>query len=191
MNVLQNLERLQDHGKKLLMRITFHGFISSNSPQSSAMEIHLAAEKGQMEMFEKNLLKERVEEGASQIKNSLNHRNDKGLTPFHLASQNGHSLEISIIMKNSVEFKIDLNAKDKDGDTGFHLSCMYGRIEITEMLVKNSAEFNIDLNAKNFDGETAFHLACNGEEETVEILVKNSAKFNIDFNAKDNHMLVL
>ena len=162
--------------------------------------LHLAAEHGQTEMFEKMF--------SEEIDKDPRNRFDR--TPFQIACEKGHVRIAEFIIKNAAEFNIDLNVQDDfgssvelriknsmelnidlnalnhyNGSTGYHYACKNGHVKIVELLIKNSVELKIDLNAQNYHGTTGFHYACeNGHVEIVELLIKNSVDCNIDLNAK-------
>ena len=139
--------------------------------------MHIAAECGQVDMFEKLLDEE-------ENKNPKTHR---GITPFLVACKKGHLNIALILLKKCNEFKIDLNSQDKYGQTAFHLACWKGHSEIAEMLMKNSTEMKMDLNIKDYYGRTAFYLACwMGHSEIAEMIIKKSSELKIDLNSKDN-----
>ena len=145
--------------------------------QDGSTYMHIAAECGQTDMFEKLLDEE-------ENKNPKTHR---GVTPFLVACKKGHLNIALILLKISDEFKIDLNSNDKYGQTAFHLACWKGHSEVAEMLMKNSKETKIDPNIKDSYGRTAFYLACwMGHSEIAEMIIKNSSELKIDLNSKDN-----
>ena len=144
--------------------------------------LHLAAQCGQMDMFEIILDEEKDKDP----------RNNMGETPFLAACRKG-CINIALILLNRTdELKIDLNTHTKNyyGHGAFHLACVHGHSEIAEIIIKNSSKLKIGLNSKNSDGCSAFHLACwQGHSEIAEMIMKNSSKLNIDLNSKNNRSI--
>ena len=148
--------------------------------------MHLAAQCGQMDMFEIILDEEKDKEP----------KNYKDETPFLTACRKGRMNIAFILLKKADELEIDLNTKDHKNQTAFHLACLHGHSELAEMIAKNSSnkftttintKLKIGLNNKNIDGSSAFHLACwQGHSEIAEMIMKNSSKLNIDLNSKNN-----
>ena len=149
--------------------------------------LHLAAQSGQMDMFEIILDEEKDKDPKSDV----------GETPFLTACSKGRmNVAFTYIYKKGDELEIDLNTKDHKKQTAFHLACLHGHSEIAEMIAKNSSntftttattKLKIGLNNKNIDGSSAFHLACwQGHSEIAEMIMKNSSKLNIDLNSKNN-----
>jgi ankyrin repeat protein len=138
--------------------------------------MHLAAQYGQMDIFEMILSGEE----------NKNPKNLNGETPFIVACTKGRMNIAIILLNKSNELAIDLNMEDNYGRTGFHQACLKGHSEVTEIIVKNAASNNIDLNSKDNFGRTAFSNACSmGHLEVAEMIMKNAAK--IDLNLKDNY----
>ena len=111
--------------------------------------MHLAAQYGQMDMFEMILSEEY----------NKNHKNRIGETPFHVACKKGRMNIAIILINKSNELAIDLNIKTQYGWTAFQLACSEGHSEIAELIMKNAASMNIDLNSKDKNARTAFHQA--------------------------------
>ena len=138
--------------------------------------MHLAALCGQLDIFEKIIIKE-------ENKNAKNHR---GETPFLVACRKGQLNIALILQKKADELRIDLNAKDNNGWTAFHLACERGHANVAEMFMENLVNLSIDPNAKTNEGQTAFHLACRwGQFYLAKIFMENSATLGINLNAKD------
>jgi len=139
--------------------------------------MHLAAQYGQLDMFEMILDEEE----------NKNPKNRKGETPFLAACCKGCMNIALLLLKKADELQIDLNAKSRYGETAFYLACDNDHSEVAEMLMKNSSDFKIDLNVKDITGNTAFHVVCKkGHSEIAEMIMKNSSNLKIDLNIKNN-----
>ena len=103
--------------------------------QNGDSYLHLAAQRGQFEMFEKVFNEEEIKDP----------KNNMGETPFHIACQNDNLKIVELIVQKSVECSVDLNAKDIYGWTPFHMACNEGHSKIIEILLKKSAEYYICL----------------------------------------------
>ena len=109
-----------------------------------------------------------------------------GTKSFQLACETGHFKMASMLIQNTIKFKIDLNAKNRWNDTAFHLACKNRQLKIAKILIQKSAQCDIDLNAKDNFGNTAFHWACKNDKFRIaNILIKKFGQFNIDLNTKD------
>jgi hypothetical protein len=151
--------------------------------------MHLAAQCGQMDMFE--IIHEEENKNAKHC---------DGETPFLVACRKGHlKIALIVLLKKADELQIDLNSKDKWGQTAFHLACRNGHSKIAEMIMNKSSELKIDLNIKDvngwaafcmekFAGRTAFHVACAyGHSDIAEMIMKESSALKINLNIKDNY----
>ena len=117
--------------------------------QNGKTYMHLAAQRGQMDMFQ--IILDEAE--------NKNPKNNVGETPFFVACCNGHLNIASMLLKKSDELQIDLNSKSSWRKTAFHLACRNGHSDIVEMIMMNSLELKIDLNRKDDSGRTIFHIA--------------------------------
>ena len=117
--------------------------------KNSNTYLHLAAETGQIDAFKTAL----IEEVDKNIRNCYRE------TSFHLASGNGHSKIVELLLFKS-SLNIDLNAVDFVGKTAFHLTCEGGHSNVVKLFMNNSARLNIDLNAKDVFGSTACDMVC-------------------------------
>ena len=109
-----------------------------------------------------------------------NPKNDRGVTPLHLAAAEGH-LEICKQMLNVIEPENDeclddLNPKDNEGSTPLHYSALNGHMSICRLLLRNLVlkDLLVDINPKNKFGFTPLHFAeKNGHLPIVEMFVHN------------------
>ena len=91
--------------------------------------MHLAAQCGQPDVFEKIIIEE-------ENKNAKNHR---GETPFLVACRRGQLNIALILLKKADELQIDLKAKDNVDHTAFHLACSNDHSDIAEMIMKSTS----------------------------------------------------
>ncbi len=104
---------------------------------------------------------------------------DDGLTPFHLACQEGHLDIVLFFLELSMpEFN---TLTTEDGRTLMHCAALCGNPEVLKQLAENT---ECDLNAVDSEGRTAVHYAArNGCMDTVKMLVEEM-KCNV--NCVDN-----
>lgn len=67
---------------------------------------------------------------------NLNARDSYKSTPLHIATENGHSAIVQLLL----EFGADVNAKDISGKTALHLAAHYSSFEIVKILLENGAD---------------------------------------------------
>ena len=109
-----------------------------------------------------------------------NPKNEKGITPLHLAAAEGH-LEIckqmlKVIEPENDECIDDLNPKDNEGSTPLHYSALNGHMSICRLLLRNLVlkDLLVDINPKNKFGFTPLHFAeKNGHLPIVEMFIHN------------------
>ncbi|XP_042628478.1 B-cell lymphoma 3 protein homolog isoform X1 [Cyprinus carpio] len=111
-------------------------------------------------------------------------RNYEGLTPLHLAVQNGDKTLAKILLKNGAE----INA----GDNKSGRSPLVHAVEnnFTDMVIF-LIESGCDVNAQSYSGNTALHSACGrGHIEIVRVLLKNGADSSLKNNHNDTAIMV-
>lgn len=107
------------------------------------------------------------------VNQNVNAKTDKdGVTPLHIAAQEGHVDIVDYLLSNQA----DPNIKNKDGETPLHLAAQEGHDKIVRSLLSNQADQNI----KNKDGETPLLWAAQeGYDYIVCSLLSNQADPNI------------
>ncbi|RXN10221.1 B-cell lymphoma 3 -like protein [Labeo rohita] len=111
-------------------------------------------------------------------------RNYEGLTPLHLAVQNGDKKLARILLKSGAE----INA----GDNKSGRSPLVHAVEnnFTDMVIF-LIESGCDVNAQSYSGNTALHSACGrGHIEIVRVLLKNGADSSVKNNHNDTAIMV-
>ncbi|XP_041358334.1 transient receptor potential cation channel subfamily A member 1-like isoform X2 [Gigantopelta aegis] len=133
--------------------------VKNNEKQSP---FHFAARYGRF-MTCKRLLE------TDQGPNIINETDAKGRTALHIASMNGYTKIISLLMQKGAVF-----AKDYESNNALHYAAMNGYTQSIRLLV--SVHSNL-LNAANVKGETALHAAAkNGKAHAVTLLLTLGAR---------------
>jgi ankyrin repeat protein len=83
----------------------------------------------------------------------IEHRCDSGLSPLHIASQNGNDKVVKLLI--DAKANINLNEKDILQNTALHVASMNGNYKIVELLI----DANAKLNEKNDMEETPLYIA--------------------------------
>ncbi len=91
----------------------------------------------------------------------VNLRNCSGVTPLMMASQNGHTEVVNLLLANNA----DVNAADKtNGVTALWMASHNGHTKVVKLLLANKAE----VNAAHTDGRTPLWLTAHtGRTEGV------------------------
>ncbi|XP_043116799.1 nuclear factor NF-kappa-B p100 subunit [Puntigrus tetrazona] len=111
-------------------------------------------------------------------------RNYEGLTPLHLAVQNGNKKLAKILLENGAE----INA----GDNKSGRSPLVHAVEnnFTDMVIF-LIESGCDVNTQSYSGNTALHSACGrGHIEIVRVLLKSGADSSLKNNHNDTAIMV-
>src|SRR3989344_1880983 len=105
----------------------------------------------------------------------INNKNEYGITPLYLASDNGHNKCVELLLKNGATHE-----KNNNGNTPLHWASRNGHDKCVELLLKYGAT-----NEKNNIGDRPLHLASrNRHDKCVELLLKYGALqngYNSDF----------
>ncbi|EPB67720.1 ankyrin repeat protein [Ancylostoma ceylanicum] len=68
-------------------------------------------------------------------KRLMEHKDEKGNTPLHLAAENGHGATIKVL----IDAGCDIEAKNSEEDTALFLAVFEGHSDAVEILLKNKA----------------------------------------------------
>ncbi|XP_051575962.1 B-cell lymphoma 3 protein homolog isoform X2 [Myxocyprinus asiaticus] len=111
-------------------------------------------------------------------------RNYEGLTPLHLAVQNGDKKLAKILLDSGAE----INAGDnKSGRSPLIHAVENNSNDMVNLLIESGC----DVNAQSYSGNTALHSACGrGQIEIVRMLLKNGADSSVKNNHNDTAIMV-
>ena len=85
----------------------------------------------------------------------INHQDADGITPLHLAAQNGHGA----VSKQLIAGRCNVELQEKNGHTPLHIAAVIGHEAVMKQLLQ--ARYNVDHQNKN--GCTPLHFAAYGE----------------------------
>ncbi|KAH8280339.1 hypothetical protein KR018_002922 [Drosophila ironensis] len=103
---------------------------------------------------------------------SLGIANNEGLSPLHLAAQNGHNQSSRELLLAGA----DPDVQNNYGDTPLHTACRYGHAGVTRILLSALC----DPNKTNLNGDTALHITCAmGRRKLTRILLEADARLGI------------
>ncbi|KAI4871242.1 hypothetical protein NFI96_019766 [Prochilodus magdalenae] len=114
----------------------------------------------------------------------LNSTNFEGLTPLHLAVQDGNKKMAKMLLEGGA----DINAVDvKSGRSPLVHAVENNCMEMVHFLIENGC----NVNAQSYSGNTALHSACGrGEVEAVRVLLKNGADSSLKNYHNDTAVMV-
>ncbi|MDR0288956.1 MAG: ankyrin repeat domain-containing protein [Rickettsiales bacterium] len=151
-----------------------HSFTLQKTVQNDQVEISLTLLHIAAASDDDSVMQALIKAGAD-----VNTEDNYGITPLHLAAQNGHKNAIGTLLKAK---RINVNAKDQYGKTPLHLATAKNHNDAIEALLKAK---RIDVNAKDQYEKTPLHLAAKyDKKDAIEALLKAKG---IDVNAKDRY----
>lgn len=113
----------------------------------------------------------------SAVRPSL--KDDKGWSPLHYASQNGHAPVVDLLLEHDYNPQIETS---HDRDTPLHLACANAHTQVVSLLVSRISRRKL---RKNRIGNNPLHLACKvGCVEIVKTLLEAFPNDAYTTNAK-------
>ena len=109
-------------------------------------------------------------------KKILNHQNQYGIAPIHIAAAKNHSSCLKELLNYDT---CNVNIIDKQGRSPLHYACYYGNIKCVNLLI----DHNVDINLHDKNGNSAlFYASFHGHLPCISSLIKNNAKI-LDINS--------
>ena len=183
-NYISKLKRAKrNFRQQAAQRTEFHDAVWRGDPRRLSMDIkeddlvaldglgqqslHLAAERGDVDMVEK-LLKKAEEK--DRVKNVLTAKCKKEETALHRASWGGSATVVKILLDYAVNADLTITAEpDKDGNTALHTAAEKGFESVVAELVKVNK-----CTAKNKGGLKPLHyVARSGSESIFKLLLQD------------------
>jgi len=96
-----------------------------------------------------------------------NAKNDKGMTPLHIAAYYGDTMVAHLFLKHGA----DANAHDSKGYTPLILAAMHGNIDVAMLLIEKGADIN--LTAKGYS--VIMYAVVNNRTDFIKMLVHKGA----------------
>ncbi|XP_071086094.1 putative ankyrin repeat protein RF_0381 [Haliotis cracherodii] len=111
----------------------------------------------------------------------INSRGIFGRTPIMVASENGHSELVNLLVE---QISCDLSLTDDDGDNILHRACYGGHLEIVEKVLSENC---VDINSSGRRGRTPVMMAAwGGQMNTFSLLVHKGASLELLDEGRDN-----
>ncbi len=108
----------------------------------------------------------------------LNHRDEEGNSPLHLATLEGNGELAKILIDGGA----GVNAQNSNGDTALHIAATKNDQALAKILVDNGADINAQ---NNLTGDTALHTASRtGRVDLSTFLVDSGASLDVKNNDK-------
>ncbi|CAH1773894.1 unnamed protein product [Owenia fusiformis] len=130
--------------------------------------LHFAAKYGRYNTIRRLL-------DSIQGSNLINETDGDGLTALHIASMNGHTKVIQLLIQKGAVLQ-----RDNKGNSPLHLAAQNGYTQSIRLLLSVHTHL---LNACNKDADSALHLAAaEGQTSTVTLLMTIGAEFTENIN---------
>ena len=115
-------------------------------------------------------------------KHMLRGKNIRGMTPLHLACQEGHH---NVVKKLEPHLSAeDIRQEDRERNTALHLACEGGEKEMVKLLLEKGASIDGLINVRNVRDEAPIHVAARcGYEGIVVLLLERG----VEIDVRDNH----
>ena len=134
--------------------------------------LHIAAKYGQTDFVSEMLTQ--VPAGIKSERSLNDPNGDYGITPLHMAAQNGHEATVRLLM-NSKGVHID-EPTTVNASTPMHYAAAGGHLLVAGLIISRSSE-SLKITDKN--GKTCVHVAAAaGHREMVSLLVGQGAEIN-------------
>ena len=132
--------------------------VNPKDEKDGTTPLHLAAESGQLAIFE--YIFQKIEVKCPET--------NEGITPFHLAAKNGHFAICELIITNP--HVTNKNPKDPTWKTPFHWAAENGFLNICHLIIL----YTDDKNPGNLMGITPLHVAASkGHLSICQLIIEN------------------
>jgi len=146
-------------------------------PDESETILHEACKQGNLKIVE--LILDKLEsEWSSLVNIHIDSQNEMGVTPMMVATVEGHSDVVSLLMKRNANPFLE----DYKGHNVLFLATIYDRREVLWMLVNSGLDIN--MKSERLGTTPLIELVKRGKEEQVQYLVEN---LEADINQSDTN----
>jgi len=154
---------LRDHFVEMAKEILkFDGIDVSILSWDGQNAIHYASQLGYADVLTEILSK-------NKALDYINVQDEEKNTPLHLASKNGHTEVVQILISHGA----NVNIKNKDNFPPINFAAMRGHTQIVDMLIKAGADYMVHDNSSF----APIHWACtNNELDTIKYLCEVNPK---------------
>jgi len=106
--------------------------------------------------------------------NNINWRDIYGATPLVIASQEGHTEIVKLLLNDP---RIDVNEPTNYGQTAFWIACSKGSIETVKVLLNDP---RVDVNQATYH-QTPFYMVCSNAFIEIVKLLSNVQRIDVNF----------